>query len=171
MADQLDLTVLDAQPGLRLYQNLAWAPVRSVLPAGVRVPAGAVARRDPVGAALTTDMSDARRLATRGGPGTAYVGDEASDAWSATLDGSRLQRIDAFGWANGWVVPRSGRLTVTLDEPLLATMVPIAQIVGWTVVVAALLGVRRRRRSAGQDGVDDVVNDADRGVVPEEVAP
>lgn len=169
MADQLDLTVLDAQPGLRLYQNLAWAPVRSLVPESVRIPTGPAAASDPVGSALTTDISAARRLPASGGPGTIYVAESASDAWSATLDGTPLRRVTAFGWANGWSVPRSGRLAVTLDEPVLGRLVPIAQIVAWIVAIGAVIGVDRLRRGRRRRPEGDAPESADESVAPSAV--
>ncbi len=69
---QLDLELYDSTSGLRLYRNGAWAPTLAVLPAGA-VPVGRTASRDPIGAALMTDLSGAAEAGCPVGHGHAVL--------------------------------------------------------------------------------------------------
>jgi len=107
--DQLDLAQLRTDSGVTLYENLAYAPILSVVPAGTDVPVNSKA---PNIAALGTDVANATPVVgTVDRTGTLLWGEAHDSAWEATL-GRTLRHTAAFGWANGYPVDRKGAVTV-----------------------------------------------------------
>ena len=148
---QLDLELYDTETGLRLYRNGAWAPKASVLPNG-SVPTGRAASRDPIGAALATDLSGAHKLRTPSGTGTLLLSD-AADA-KATLNGKTLPGEAAFGWAHAWPLDTSGHVVVKSTRSFTSDLVLLLAALGWIVVAflafrpSAFSVVRPRRTVA-----------------------
>ncbi len=143
--DQLDFTVIDSTDGINVFRNLAWARNPTVLPGAI--PSDARARRDPIGAALTSDLSGGQSLGATNRVGSLFVSESSSSRWSATLAGSRLGRTTAFGWANGWRSSRAGRLIVGYAEPTWRFLLIGAQCLLWLGVIA--FGFRPRRSFRG----------------------
>jgi len=107
--DQLDLAQLRTDSGVTLYENLAYAPILSVVPAGTDVPTNSKA---PNLAALGTDVASATPVVgTVDRTGTLLWGEAHNSAWQATV-GRTLRHTAAFGWANGYPVDRKGAVTV-----------------------------------------------------------
>jgi hypothetical protein len=113
LAQQLDLALLRSASGLVLYQNLAAAPIRAVVTgsAAGSVPTGAV---DPARAALGADLSSAQAVGSDPVPaGRVLWGEAYSGDWKASSGTSTLRHQQTFGWANGFVLPRRGRVAIT----------------------------------------------------------
>jgi GT2 family glycosyltransferase len=126
MAQQLDLARLRSSPGLELYENLAFAPIRAAIPP----PALPVDSPRPNGAALTTDLSRAVPLPTGPtAPGTAFWAEAYDAHWKATGDGDALRHQQAFGWANGYVVDQRATVSISFT----------AQWVRWAMLAGALV--------------------------------
>ncbi|HEY3832233.1 MAG TPA: glycosyltransferase [Acidimicrobiia bacterium] len=148
---QLDLELYDTETGLRLYRNGAWAPKTSVLSNG-SVPTGAAASRDPIGAALATDLSGAHKLGNPSGSGTLMLSDNAGA--KATLNGKTLAGETAFGWAHAWPLNTSGHVVVKSTRSFMADFVLLLAALGWLAVAflafrpSAFSVVRPRRSTA-----------------------
>ena len=91
-----------------LYENLAYAPIASAVPG--RVP---VDSARPNRAALETDLSRAVPLtAAPVRAGTILWGEAYDSEWDATSGGRSLRHDQAFGWANGFVAARPGKVAI-----------------------------------------------------------
>jgi hypothetical protein len=130
---QLDLAQLRTSAGITLYQNLAYAPLLSLVPEGTDVPRGS---RDPNAAALGTDLTTAVPVDGRvPAPGT-LLWEEAHDShWEA--DGARVPvPEDAFGFINGYVVTRSrGAVSVHYTQQWQRWALLGGMLVIWIVVL------------------------------------
>jgi GT2 family glycosyltransferase len=119
LAGQLDLAELTIDRDLVLYENRAWFP------------AGALATPSNAGteSALTAELADSARALHRRGwrgasgsapsRGTLLWAETYDRSWRATIRGHALPHRKAFGWANGFTVPRGGRVTVRHSGVLL----------------------------------------------------
>jgi GT2 family glycosyltransferase len=176
LALQTDLQVLDVgDPNFAVYQNAAWAPVRSVLaPAASKVAAEVsndqrvVQRLDLAGAApvLTgANPASSRGLVPAGA--SVYVASTRSGGWRLDVGGRSVAPTAAFGWGMSFQVPSSsvgGTPGAAGLEPAELTFHPsfwarVGRFLGILVWVAglALLAVDlRRRRRTGADR--EVVN-------------
>lgn len=125
MAQQLDLARLRSSPALVLYENLADAPLRALVPP----PPLPVDSPRPNHAAQSTDLSRATPLTSEAAAGTVLWGEAYDGDWRAAADGNTLRHERAFGWANGYVVDR--RTTVSLSYE--------AQWMRWVMLAGALL--------------------------------
>ncbi|MEX2267995.1 MAG: glycosyltransferase [Acidimicrobiia bacterium] len=102
LGNQLDLARLGSEPGLVLYENLAWVPARAIVAADNSdpVPIGGV---DPLRSAVRVDLARARPV--RGGsvkPGTLLLAEAYDDGWSARVDDTDLPHGRAFGYTNAF---------------------------------------------------------------------
>ncbi|HEY1737771.1 MAG TPA: hypothetical protein VGI86_03630, partial [Acidimicrobiia bacterium] len=159
---QLDLELYDTETGLRLYRNGAWAPKTAVLANG-SVPTGAAASRDPIGAALATDLSGAQKLHTPSGTGTLLFSDNA-DA-KATLNGKTLAGETAFGWSHSWPLRASGHVVVKSTRSFTSDLVLLLAALGWLAVAflafrPSAFSVVRPRRAAAPSGPPPSEKDA-----------
>ena len=111
LGNQLDLARLGSEPGLVLYENLAWIPARAVVPENNAdaVPVGAV---DPLQSTVRVDLEDARPV-RRGAvvPGTLLLAEAFDDGWSATVGGAALPQGRAFGFTNAFSHDDRGAVT------------------------------------------------------------
>jgi GT2 family glycosyltransferase len=157
---QLDLARLRSQRGLALYENLAWIPLRATLtgPAAASVPLGP---RDPIRAALGTDLSAAEPLApgASAAPGVVLWGEAFDREWEATAGSGSPTHTRAFGWSNGYRVTQAGDVEIAFAAQwqrwaLLVVALVIWLVVGWwwwktrvrTPRPVAEVGERRERR-------------------------
>jgi hypothetical protein len=111
LGNQLDLAQLSSEPGLVLYENLAWIPARAVAVENDSdpVPIGAV---DPLQSTVRVDLENARPV--RGGPvppGTLLLAEAFDDGWSATAGDEALPQGRAFGFTNAFTHDTSGAVT------------------------------------------------------------
>ncbi len=148
---QLDLRTLQAASGIQLYENLAWAPVRSIVPVTVSVPGSTPT---PLAAALSTDLRPARPVrGSLGGSDPVAAGtllwlQRADPSWHASSGGRRLVRHDAFGLTNSYDHPDAGSISLTFTDQLRRSLALVAEGLLW--IVALLISRRdgRRRRGA-----------------------
>jgi hypothetical protein len=73
------------------------------------------------------------------------LGEAADDDWSATLDGERLERRTAWGWAQAFVLPAGGGALEVAHDGERSTALTIQALVLLLVGVLAAPGARRRR--------------------------
>jgi hypothetical protein len=163
-------TALDVQAGLSRRasgQTLLWRVVAPTSRLTLLPPATAAAAlrgdRGPTRDLLRTsppvplraDREAVDTTVRSGAPGRLLVlADAAADGWHASLDGTPLPRRTAWGWAQAFVLPRTGgRLVISYDQAprhraLVAELVALG-----VVLVLAGPGARRRR---GLEVVDDL---------------
>jgi GT2 family glycosyltransferase len=145
--DQLDLAQLRSDAGVTLYENLAYAPLLSVVPEGIHVPAGSHA---PNLAALGTDLSGATAVegaATH--TGTLLWSEAHNDAWEATA-GHTLRHSEAFGWANGYRLDRRGDVAVEYTNQWQRWAFLAGMALIWLVVLLRWRATRTRRDPAAR---------------------
>ena len=167
--NQLDFAQLRTDAGVTLYENLAYAPILSVVPAGTHVPSNA---KSPNLAALGTDLSDARPVSgTVDTTGTLLWGEANDSAWEATA-GRTLRNTGAFGWANGYPVARRGSVSLEYTNQWQRWVFLGGMALIWLMVLLRWRATRarrdpseraaareRRRRERDDDPFKDAVDD------------
>ncbi|MGH9182719.1 MAG: hypothetical protein ACRDZ9_02705, partial [Acidimicrobiales bacterium] len=157
---QLDLRRIEVDPALDLYENVAWAPVRAALPAEVE---RTVESRRPLEAAVGLDLSGAEpvlpaaghlRFSGPVGAGVVYLAEAASPRWELSVGGTAAERMEAYGWANAFIVGEGGDATLTYRTSPLRWLAVLGQVLVWLVVVwvAVRLGARRTRGDGSAGG-------------------
>jgi hypothetical protein len=148
LGEQLDLAVVQAEDDMMLYENRAWAPVRTVVPeeTNVDAPDGAIEsalRAEIAGAPAVRGDLGASRVPE---PGTLLYGEGYDERWSATSDRSQLEHRRAFGWSNAFA-GAEGTVDVHFDAPLLPRALRWAEVVLWAALLAWWFAARRRGAS------------------------
>jgi GT2 family glycosyltransferase len=161
---------LDVQAGLSRRasgQTLLWRVVAptsrlTLLPAataaaalrGDRGPTRDLLRTSPP-VPLRADREAVDTTVRSGAPGRLLVlADAAADGWHASLDGTPLPRRTAWGWAQAFVLPRTGgRLVISYDQSPRHRALAAELLALGVVLVLAGPGARRRR---GLEVVDDL---------------
>jgi hypothetical protein len=143
LADQLDLSRLESDGGLVLYENDVWVPTPSVLPdadlARLRPDAG-----DPTREALTSDLATARpvRDGKPAPPGAVLQAESYSSEWAARVTGRgaprggseearALRHAEAFGWANGYELRARGPVAFAFEGQWRRNVVAASQVALW----------------------------------------
>ena len=135
LGNQLDLTRLGGPSGLVIFQNQAWAPIRSVVPDDAEV---AVPKRskDPLRAASGVDLSGATSIGIgKVGAGTVLFGEAYDGGWSATSNGRTLSHAPAFGVINGWKLSKDGTVSITHDGQGLRWLLVVGELLAWILVL------------------------------------
>ncbi len=149
MSAQLDLARLRSSAGLVLYENLAYVPLRSVVPGDV--PVGS---RRPNRAALTADLSGAVPLASAPVPaGTVLWGEAYDSEWGAARNGSSLRHEQAFGWGNGFALGRPGTVSIDYGAQWQRWAMLAGSLLIWLLVVWRWRRTRVRRDPRGARGL------------------
>jgi GT2 family glycosyltransferase len=150
LADQLDLAVVQSDPGMLLYENRAFAPTRAVVASStdVSAPGG-----DATEAALRTELSGAAAVsgsfAASRVPrsGTFLFGDAFSSRWKLQGSGHSVAHTPAFAWSNAFPNVKPGTYDLHYDggpaRPLWVTL----EVIAWIGLVAAWVVLRRRERA------------------------
>jgi hypothetical protein len=167
LGSQLDLEEVGVDPALLVYENTAWAPVRSVLPDGLELAEpGDDPVDDPVdnpvaealSQAAVADLSDAApalpdelgftefRGDVEAGQ-TIYQGTAPFGSWSLEVDGETAEKRPAFGFGSAFIVEEDGVATLTHDRSVGRIVLLLVQIVLWGFVLVRL--ARRRARVGG----------------------
>jgi hypothetical protein len=163
LAGQLDLSLRQTEPGLALYENSAWLPVKSVV--AQPLPTGGA----PTARALTSDLSTDAKPFTAGakaGPGSLFVSEAHDSRWHATQSGRSLTNEAAFGWANGFTLSSRAPVRVHFAGGPLRSLALALQAVLWLLLAGfvfsrALRRLRRRtsRAVASRAGPKPAVHD------------
>ena len=132
LADQLDLSRLESEGGLVLYENDAWAPTPSVLP-GEKIDVLHPGAADPSLAALRSDLAGARPVhaGAKTRSGAVLLSEAHSSYWTATSRGRSLGHVDAFGWANGFEQRATGSIGFRFTAQWQRDLVALAQALVW----------------------------------------
>jgi GT2 family glycosyltransferase len=145
---QLDLDSVTVNPGVRVYENAAWAPARALLAPGAPLPQDGTAGVDDLAAlegarpVLDGGAAGASHSGTIDEPGTVYLADGGGDAWELTVDGARAERTDAFGWASAFTVEQGGSASLGFATPGWRLPALIGQVLLWVLAIGYLLRVR-----------------------------
>ena len=172
---QLDLARLRSRRGLVLYENLAWIPLRAVVPQAdaAGVPVGV---QDPTRAALGAGTTSAQPVPSSGAvePGILLWGEAYDREWDATTaSGRNLDHVRTFGWSNGYKIERRSQVDVTFGAQwqrwaLLGGALVIWLFVLWrwwrtrtrsARVTRAVATRDRREPRARRDSLSDAVGD------------
>lgn len=81
----------------------------------------------------------------RPGEGLVFLAESEHDGWVASIDGRRLDRVDA-GWGNGFALMEQdeGRLEISYPRPLGQTIFTIVLGLAWIVTIGAAFSRRGR---------------------------
>ena len=153
--DQTDLLRLNAQEGIALYENSAWAATRASLDeeASEGLP---VDSSDSLRAALRTDLGTSTPITgpvddsdTVEQPGAVLWSEAYDDQWEANAGGEELDHVDAFGLTNGYRLPEAGSVSITFGGQAVRYGMLALQAGLWIVLVVVWrrLGRPERTRS------------------------
>ncbi len=111
---QLDLEHIAADDALALYRNVAFAPMRAtgIDPSALEQTSVAAMQHVDLSAASPALVeSDGDGGASRGpveAGDTVVQASSTSDRWALEVDGRRVDRTDAYGWADAFAIPEGG---------------------------------------------------------------
>ncbi|MFN2490085.1 MAG: glycosyltransferase family 2 protein [Actinomycetota bacterium] len=152
--EQRDLEIIRSEPGYLLLRNGANLPRAATfeeVPSYVRALAGG----DPTLVAPAVEAPEAtavQRSASRYvagdvvGPGVAWLAESGDERWSASLNGTELERLEVV-WGNAFRVPSSAPGTLTVSYPYSAGEVAglVLLGLGWIVAVGAAFSSPQRK--------------------------
>ncbi len=157
LASQLDLTQINVNPGVTLYENAAWTPVRAVVSEDAPTDFGvdvtddaealaAMARSElrPSRAALGDVQGPATYAGPVDGQGNLYLASGPGSGWTLSIDGEEAEGREAFGWATVFDLPRGGSATLSYPTPISRYLLIALQVGLWLFVISR---VRRPARS------------------------
>ncbi len=148
--EQFDLARIEVAPGIEVYENLAFLPVRSTFTAGAgQAGEGSTDAADP-----EVDRSAVEAWDGTGRPPVRYEGDVPADrrilvlsaidgGWTMTVDGDEVESSRAFGWAASYPTGSGGHAELAYSTPALQVVLHLLQF----VVLGSIPWVRRRRVS------------------------
>ena len=142
-----------------VYENAAWSPVRSVLPASALAVAGAAGVRQPTRDLQQTDLSAAVPILAGGDSGASgtvpssgvvYVGYTRSSHWTLSVAGRSLRAEPAFGWAMAFTLPQgqvtSSAASLGYATPWTLRFLQVGEVVVWFGAAIFVVASRRRVR-------------------------
>ncbi len=149
LREQLDLTEVELNPGLVLFQVDGPWPLRSDITELELPDRGDIALRDETQVALE------RPPAVFGtGTGTRFTAEldadrqiaqaeTADEGWSLTVDGQPADRAPLFGWQQQWTTEGGGAAELMWSTPAIARVLQAVQL---AALIALVLLLARRRR-------------------------
>lgn len=178
LREQLDLSSIELNPGLSLFEVAGTWPLRGdlgqvELPADDEDPAQLVQSPTEAPEPLLDAAAGVRTRVAGRVPGGAPVfhGVEHDESWTLTVDGERVGPSPLFGWAQRYDVDEGGRAELRWRTPVSTRALQAVQVLGLVALVLlsrrrrAATHVRRRRRRAAEAPV--VVVGGEDGTVPE----
>ena len=152
LESQVDLKKLDSDNSLLVYENAAWAPARARLDeVGVEASgrSGLTNLRDVDLTGSAPVLPRQRSLTHFSGPladaDRVLLSEASSSNWQLRVAGRAARRDKAFGWANGFSVPATGKATLRYRTPLVRYLAVAIEIGLWFAVGRALRARRGRR--------------------------
>jgi GT2 family glycosyltransferase len=150
LSNQLDLAVVQSDPGLLLYENRAFAPGRTVVASStdVSAPGGdsteAAMRTELSGGAVVSGPLDASHVPRAG---AFLFGDAFSARWKLQRAGRTVAHTPAFAWSNAFPGVQPGTFDLHYDggpaRPLWITL----EVIAWVGLLVAWVVLRRRDRA------------------------
>lgn len=145
---QSDLARLFTEPGVILYENTDWIPVRAVVPDpdSRKVP---VAAPDPLQASAQTDLENAQPLSNGAPAGTLLLAESYNKDWRASAKGDSLRQLNAFGLTNGFVASPGGNASMRFSGQWVRNLAVLIQLGLWVLIGAAAWKRRKIRKAQG----------------------
>lgn len=158
---QLDMRRVDRSDALTIYENEAWAPIRTRLPDG----AIAAAQSGDPRAARTVSLQGAPPVLPSASEPTSFRGPIAAGSsieiaeapsahWTLTVAGRRAAHQTGFGAVNLFTSDAGGSGALRYDTPLGWRLAETGEAILWIVAIAVVARSRRRPRPAGPGPVD-----------------
>jgi len=147
LGSQLDLRLLPSDPALDVYENVSWAPLRSVLTNAAAAGLGSDARSgaDLAGSqAVLPGDGPVRFTGELPAPGTVLVSEAPSGRWELTVDGKSVDRVDAFGVANAFRAGQAGSAGLRYRTPLYRWPLALVPFLLWAGAASLLWRTRPR---------------------------
>jgi hypothetical protein len=176
LQDQLDLRQVPSDPSILIYENVAWAPARAIVPPAV-VDATRSPRPESAGAVELSGADPALQQVhgpqSFAGPLTAgddvLFAESATSRWALNAGGKTLTRHVAFGWANSYTAGADGNGTLHYDTPASRYVGLALEALFCALAIRTVVVQRRRRRivpdstPTGSDGDTPVPGPDDDG--------
>ncbi len=150
---QIDLRLVETDDALIVYENAAWAPGVSVLPA----PALESSRRAGPETARTTELAGAPKALDRIGPTTfrgpwpgpeLFFSEAYSSRWRFDVAGKVAPHRKAFGWANAYTAPDGSPATLRYRTSPLRIAALLLELGIWVAALRVVLSGLRSRAAA-----------------------
>lgn len=150
LEQQLDLEQVPVAEGITVYRNLAWVPTPGVLPEreGERT-SWTDAAADDLAAAVPALTEADGAVGSTGEvteAGELLLASSIDERWRLQVDGVRMARGEAYGWANEFQVTRTGAGTLSYDTSAQHRIGAVLQAVLWLLVFWAWRRARARDR-------------------------
>ncbi|HEX2064059.1 MAG TPA: hypothetical protein VHE80_06525, partial [Acidimicrobiales bacterium] len=153
---QVDLTRVESDDALRVYENSAWVPARARLTPAAAAAIGAsgvgavqaaeLAGSEPV---LQSERSPTRFKGQLRDGDDVLLSESYSRRWQLRVEGDAAPRTRAFGWATAFRSPASGSATLRYRTSPVRYLAVVVEVALWVVVLRQLVLYRRRERTAG----------------------
>lgn len=158
---QTDLKAHRVDDALRVYENAAWAPGRTLLSPEAAAAAG---QATTPAASQAAELAGSRPALGSGrrdsftGPLPAdsqvFVSESAQGGWHLSVAGKGATREPAFGWAMLFTTGPAGKGTLHFVPPLAGQGLKLLEVLLWIAAVAAVVSDRQRRRRDGKPTAD-----------------
>lgn len=143
--DQLDLQRVAVNDAVLVYRNDSWQPGCALWQTN-RVPGNSVADvlgRDTPVALPGSDKNGCKNSVHVPKSGVVGIHRQADAHWHATINGKAVKPVTLWGWEQGFVVPKSGRLTLTYEAGPTRIIVLGGVAISWLLVFGVWLVGRR----------------------------
>ncbi|MGH9226643.1 MAG: hypothetical protein ACRD2W_23295, partial [Acidimicrobiales bacterium] len=147
LVSQIDLRLLPSDPGIAVYENTSWGPIRAQLPDRLNGPI-------PTQLGPGVDVSGSAAVLPGDGPvkyegeipadRTVLVAESPSSRWALSVGGVNVGRQEAYGVANAFRPGSPGQATLRYKTPIVRYGLLVLQVALWALAFRALLGLRRR---------------------------
>jgi hypothetical protein len=151
LGEQVDLALVQSEPGIRLYESSAWGAVRAVVdPAAL--PADPT---DPIDASLRAQLAGSTPVvgplggSAPAGPGTLMYGESENAGWHARSGGAAAPRADGVGWTNSFELDARGSVALGFTGGAWRWLF-VVQALLWGGLAVTAVRLRRPRASRGE---------------------
>jgi hypothetical protein len=146
LLDQNDLQIVPGVFGVQVYENGEDIPVTAQRATALPAPTTALAFPSAADAVGWQPVLTALANAPATGPvaaGTLYAGYAPAGSFTLTVDGHRVARRPAFGWAGQYPGVPAGPAQLSFSRPPRVPLVVLLELIAWFLLGVALLGWRR----------------------------
>jgi GT2 family glycosyltransferase len=150
LLDQADLHLVPGDVGISVFENDEAMPVTAQRAAPLPVVRDWTFPGGPDVVGWQPVLASQSGSAAASGPvqhGTLYAGYAPAGHFALTVDGRPVTQQPAFGWAAQFATAKGGA-ALSLSQFPFVPLAVTAEVVVWVVLVAALVGRRRRPRPA-----------------------
>ncbi|HZQ87273.1 MAG TPA: glycosyltransferase family 2 protein [Acidimicrobiales bacterium] len=157
LGQQVDLSLLQSDDTLSVYENAAWAPSRTRLPSA----AGDASRTGGLASAGEVDLAGVAPVLTKPKSpthdtgtvpsGQIFISQAADSGWQLKVNGHTAPRRRAFGWANAFTVTSGGKAELRHHTSPARFLAILFELGLWFIALRWLLGAWRERRRARRE--------------------